>query len=566
MTHFKRIWTVLVAALVCALLVSPLQADPYVLQPGDTLRISITELPEMSAQSTIDIDGNVQVPRLGLFPAAGKTLAEFDEAVSVASAGLTIALYNSDGERRQVILGGTELMVEIVSYRPIYVTGDVARQGLVDFQPGMTVRTAIASAGGMSTVPVLFEDALQGGPNLLREYQTATLEHAAAVVRLWGIDATLARRADTPREAPIPVQVAPGALRQLFDSEQRRVELALRAANVTRGFLRQQLDYLTDRVARLNEELDNTAEGLSLEEEDVDRIRQLQERGLAAAARLSDARQSLLLVSSRVLSVQDSVARFTLERDEIGERLNTFDERFEEPLIAERAQVLTQIWTLESRAANARRALALNGQAVEAFGVSLEPRIAISIRRGVAPDLTVIEAELDTAVRPGDVIDVDVTYDYASLQIDPPQTAAIEPEPSTLPETPQRQETNEPVPLSLPVAPSPQPNATGPDVSSNADAPTAPAAAPDPATQSAALSPNSASPATTGGSPRGAATDTAAESAAAPSDPTNSRPDGPPSGPAGDPDVTTAELAPATAPQTGDEVVLVPRPRPEIPE
>ncbi|MEM0905753.1 MAG: polysaccharide biosynthesis/export family protein [Pseudomonadota bacterium] len=552
MTHVTRIWAVLLAALVCALLVLPAKAEPYVLQPGDTLRISITELPEMNAESTIDIDGNVQVPRLGLFPAAGKTLAEFDEAVSVASAGLTIALYNNEGERRQVILGGTELMVEIIRYRPIYVTGDVARQGLVEFQPGMTVRTAIASAGGMSTVPVLFEDALQGGPNLLRDYQTATLEHAAAVVRLWGIDATLERRADAAREAPIPVQVAPGALRQLFDSEQRRVELALRASNVTRGFLSQQLDYLTDRVARLNEELDNTAEALSLEEEDVDRIRQLQERGLAAAARLSDARQALLLVSSRVLGVQDSVARFTLERDEIGERLNTFDERFEEPLIAERAQVLTQIWTLESRVANARRALALNGQAVEAFGVTLQPQVAISIRRGVSPDVTIIKAELDTAVRPGDVIDVEVTYDYASLQIDPPQTAALEAEPSTLPDTPQpleqpleQQESSEPAPLPLPLqsALSAEPNLPLP----SADAPAAAA----PPTQDAAIDDN--------GSPA----DTAEPSgeAVAGQDETNDA-----AGISAERSAPPAEPNPltATAPLTSNRDILVPRRRPEL--
>ena len=43
-----------------------------------------------------------------------------------------------------------EVAVEVVSYRPVFVIGEVRNAGQFSFQPGMTVETAVAVAGGYS--------------------------------------------------------------------------------------------------------------------------------------------------------------------------------------------------------------------------------------------------------------------------------------------------------------------------------------------------------------------------------------------------------------------------------
>ena len=40
--------------------------------------------------------------------------------------------------------------VEIIAYRPIYVLGEVNKPGQYPYQPGMTVVTAVAVAGGFT--------------------------------------------------------------------------------------------------------------------------------------------------------------------------------------------------------------------------------------------------------------------------------------------------------------------------------------------------------------------------------------------------------------------------------
>lgn len=398
-------------------------ATPYALQPGDTVRFSISELPGLDAEATIGIDGTVQVPRLGRLDAAGLSLSELQSAVDVIAAGRTIPFFAPDGTRQELTLVGTEIAVEIAAYRPVYITGDVARPGEIDFKPGMTVRIAIATVGGLSSVPVLFEDAAREAPALQSAYQTAALAHAGALVRLWGIDATLQRDPRRPLNLKGAVQIGPDVLDRLVSVERRRVELTLAEVRTERTGLTERTDYLEERVARLEETLTNSEAALALEEEAVARVQALSERGFAAAARVSDARQAQLLLASRVLEVQDSVARFTLERDDTRTRLARLEEQFQAPLIAERAEVLAQIWTMQSELTAARRRVEFDGQTLEAFGATPQPQVEITIFRGATGAQTTVEAERDALVLPGDVIDVTVTYDYSVLDLTLPTGA-----------------------------------------------------------------------------------------------------------------------------------------------
>ena len=42
------------------------------------------------------------------------------------------------------------MAVEVTSYRPVFILGEVARPGQYPFQPGMTVMTAAAVGGGFT--------------------------------------------------------------------------------------------------------------------------------------------------------------------------------------------------------------------------------------------------------------------------------------------------------------------------------------------------------------------------------------------------------------------------------
>jgi len=69
--------------------------------------------------------------------AAGLTSTELEAAVAAAL-------------RRGKLVHNPSVAVEIIAYRPIYVLGEVNRPGQYPYQPGMTVVTAVAVAGGFT--------------------------------------------------------------------------------------------------------------------------------------------------------------------------------------------------------------------------------------------------------------------------------------------------------------------------------------------------------------------------------------------------------------------------------
>jgi protein involved in polysaccharide export with SLBB domain len=108
----------------------------YVLAPGDKLRISVFNENEMSREYEVDSAGKVTLALIGAVQASGRTPSELQE-------GLREALGKG-------YLRNPKVSVEVSSYRPFYVIGEVTKAGEYPFKNGMNVISAVAVAGGYS--------------------------------------------------------------------------------------------------------------------------------------------------------------------------------------------------------------------------------------------------------------------------------------------------------------------------------------------------------------------------------------------------------------------------------
>lgn len=118
----------------------PLAAsDPaaYALGPGDQVRIITFGEETLTGEFRVNDSGNIALPLLGTVRAAGLTSTELETAVASAL-------------RRGNLVRNPSVAVEIIAYRPIYVLGEVNKPGQYAYQPGMTVVTAVAVAGGFT--------------------------------------------------------------------------------------------------------------------------------------------------------------------------------------------------------------------------------------------------------------------------------------------------------------------------------------------------------------------------------------------------------------------------------
>lgn len=127
----------------------PFHPAEYHLSPGDEVRIITVGQDELTGQFSIDDSGKIAVPMLGNLPAAGLGPSELGREVAGA--------LQKDG-----LIRAPSVSVEVVRYRPVSVLGEVNKPGAFDYQPGMTLLSAVAQAGGFTP------RAIEGDASVLR--------------------------------------------------------------------------------------------------------------------------------------------------------------------------------------------------------------------------------------------------------------------------------------------------------------------------------------------------------------------------------------------------------------
>ena len=109
----------------------------YRLDSGDVVEVSVFGVQDFKRRTAINVDGDISLPLLGDIRAAGLTLAELRTKLRESLA-------------KSNIIRSPDVTAEIVEHRPFYVNGNVAKPGAHAYQPSLTVRHAVAIAGGFS--------------------------------------------------------------------------------------------------------------------------------------------------------------------------------------------------------------------------------------------------------------------------------------------------------------------------------------------------------------------------------------------------------------------------------
>lgn len=106
----------------------------YKLGAGDKVRITVFGEPNLSGEYEIDGTGLVAFPLIGEVKAAGGTARDLEQGVK--------------GKLRDGYLKNPVVSIEILSYRPFFILGEVKRPGSYPYKNGLTVLNAVALAGG----------------------------------------------------------------------------------------------------------------------------------------------------------------------------------------------------------------------------------------------------------------------------------------------------------------------------------------------------------------------------------------------------------------------------------
>jgi polysaccharide export outer membrane protein len=104
------------------------------LQPGDKIKVTVFGEDRLTGEYQIDSAGFVSLPLAGTIKAAGLSKQEMEQTLAKK--------FSSE------YLRNPKVTVDVASYRPFYIMGQVEKPGEYPYKDGLNVMSAIAIAGG----------------------------------------------------------------------------------------------------------------------------------------------------------------------------------------------------------------------------------------------------------------------------------------------------------------------------------------------------------------------------------------------------------------------------------
>jgi polysaccharide biosynthesis/export protein ExoF len=250
----------LIGGLLLALAILPVTARAdYLLAPSDAVRIKVRDWPDLAGDYTVGPDGRIAMPVIGDLKAQGISAAALGQAVAEA-------IKRNSGRTEATVAA-----VEIIRFRPFFVTGDVQRPGEHVFRPGLTVLQAVSMAGGYyrpassNLIRSDREIALATG-----DIESKALRLMRSMIRAARLEASLAGKAeiDFPPEAlerkgETPVAAALDGERAILAQERKRMVEETQSLENIRGLYNREIASLRGQGEALKREQDAIQKQLS---------------------------------------------------------------------------------------------------------------------------------------------------------------------------------------------------------------------------------------------------------------------------------------------------------------
>jgi protein involved in polysaccharide export with SLBB domain len=108
----------------------------YRLGVADKVRIIVFDEPSLSGEFLVNANGSLSMPLIGDVPVAGSTASMVIEAIRKRLTGN--------------FLKDPQVSIDILTYRPFYILGEVNKPGEYRYSSGLTVLNAVATAEGFT--------------------------------------------------------------------------------------------------------------------------------------------------------------------------------------------------------------------------------------------------------------------------------------------------------------------------------------------------------------------------------------------------------------------------------
>lgn len=376
------------------------------LAAGDTVEVAVAGMAEPRFRAMIQTDGTVALPAVGSVAIAGLTPSELQTRMEALLPTKVLRQRLPDGREQTLVIRPGDVTASVAEYRPIYVNGDVLTPGQQAYRPLMTVRQAIAVAGGYSLLRARLTQTTVDPIDLRRDYESLSAEYAREYFHILRTHAELQGADSFDKQPPKGISMAAETLTAIVQAELGSLQVAQSDYKHERAFLETAVKQTEQQIAVLTEQEAGEEKGVQADAQELDRVVKLFSAGNLTSPRVTESRRALLLSSTRRLQTSVELMRARRQRDDYARQLDRAANQRQIALLRELKDSNVRLADVGLRLQAVSQKLQPAGLAGPApFGGGHAHGEATVIRKA-GRDWQRIAASEDTEVEPGDVIEV----------------------------------------------------------------------------------------------------------------------------------------------------------------
>lgn len=359
----------------------------------ERINIRIPGVTSLSGDYRITGDGTIALPGIGRLQVGDSTIAEFETQLA--------------NEIQRVTNRESSVAVEVIDYRPVFVSGVVAHSGAFPWKPGYSILHVEALAGG------LFRGSV--APDMVAMEPVSDREHDRAMRAGYGLASTLAsiERLKTEMRNGSEYILPPKVLQLVSKADQQSLLSAQQATLASRqSVFNAKVTALQnakamaekDKVA-LTEQAARVESQLKQRREFVQKIQYMTENRYVRGDRLYEEQV-------RVAELEERMTTTTIAISKAEVAANAAQQELESLVLSRNAEIDSEILALEQKKVGFEMDIEsansvykrMTGQEVNTSRTA-EPMIPrYEIVRADGNKSQVIKADRATAVMPGDVV------------------------------------------------------------------------------------------------------------------------------------------------------------------
>jgi len=371
----------------------------YTLTEGDVLEFDILDDADPPRQLTIGNDGRIDVPLLGAVSVANMTLSEARNQVRQKFID------------RQVLVD-PQIGLNIVTYRPIFVLGDVKSPGSYPFTTQLTVEKAVGLAGGPNTGVSNTEDRVLTRVRVRGELQSYESDLTREAIWAARLVAQLDGRTEI-EDDDTPKATRPFLDKQLLASLRQGEDKILRNdadqyADQTK-LMKESINEIDSRIEILEKLAANQKETIKFSQDELDRSNKLLEGGIKTVVEVSRIQRQLTADEGRLLQIYSDMSDARRQGTALKRELSQFESaRTKEALsqLQERQVAIEKL--LANRSTTEEQLLLVSNLISEDSKSAPKFKMQYKIRHTSNGNTEEVPATGVTYLTPGDVVLVSV--------------------------------------------------------------------------------------------------------------------------------------------------------------